>query len=78
METKTIIYLNTIDKVKNFSNKVINFDSDIDISTGRYIVDSKSIMAIFSLNLSKPLTVEIHSDDEDEIRRFNEFVEEFK
>jgi phosphotransferase system HPr-like phosphotransfer protein len=78
MNTEGIITLNTIEKVKNFVNKIIIIDSDVDISVNRYVCDAKSIMALFSLNLSKPLTIKIHSDDEEEIKKFNEIVEEFK
>ena len=38
-------------------------DIDVDLTSGRYTVDAKSIMGIFSLDLSKPLTMEVHSDD---------------
>ena len=39
------------------------YDCDIDLTSGRYVVDAKSIMGIFSLDLSKPIMVEIHSED---------------
>ena len=75
---KAKILLNTIARVKTFAQKVIDFECDIDILVGRYVIDAKSIMGIFSLNLSQELLVEIHSDNDDEIRRFNEIMEEFK
>jgi len=58
------IMLNTIDDVKDFVNAVNSFDCDIDLSSGRYVIDAKSIMGIFSLDLSKPITVNVHCDDE--------------
>lgn len=58
------INLNNTDKVKNFSNKVFNIDETIDLKSGRYIVDAKSIIGIFSLNLSKDLIMVIHANDE--------------
>lgn len=61
MEVK--VNLNNTEKVKNFSNKVFNIDEAIDLKSGRYIVDAKSIMGIFSLNLSKDLIMIIHADD---------------
>ena len=64
--------------MKTFSQKVIDFECDIDILVGRYVIDAKSIMGIFSLNLSQELLVEIHSDNDDEIRKFNEIMEEYK
>ncbi len=60
METIQIM-LNSIDKVKNFVNDVTKFDSDFDLISGRYVIDAKSIMGIFSLDLSKPITLNIHS-----------------
>ena len=57
------ILLSSINDVKNFVNLVSRFDYDIDLASGRYKVDAKSIMGIFSLDLSKPIAVEIYSDD---------------
>ncbi len=63
MSTVTIT-LNSIDKVKNFVNDITRFNSDFDLVSGRYVIDAKSIMGIFSLDLSKPITLNIHNDDE--------------
>ncbi|MBQ4160425.1 MAG: HPr family phosphocarrier protein [Clostridia bacterium] len=57
------ISLNSIDSVKTFVNAVNKYSYDIDLSSGRYIVDAKSIMGIFSLDLAKPIKVEAHTDD---------------
>ena len=57
------ILLNTIDKVKSFNRDILFFDSDIDLVQGRYTVDGKSIMGIFSLNLSEPINVIIHEEN---------------
>ena len=56
------ITLNSIDKVKAFVNEVTKFDSDFDLVSGRYVIDAKSIMGIFSLDLSKPIELNIHND----------------
>ena len=73
MKTMEII-LNSIDAVKNFVNIVTVYDFDVDLVSGRYVVDAKSIMGIFSLDLSKPIKVEIHSDNcsdvADELKAF--------
>ena len=61
---KTVkISLNSIDKVKSFVNDLTKFDTDFDLISGRYVIDAKSIMGIFSLDLSKEITMEVHSDD---------------
>lgn len=78
METKIKVLLNDFSKIKKFSNEVSKFESDIDLIKDRYIVDAKSTMGIFTLDLSVMVTVEIHSGNEEEIRRFNEKMEEFK
>ena len=60
---KVTIALNTINDVKFFVNTVSRYDFDVDLISGRYAVDAKSIMGIFSLDLSKPIVVEIHDDN---------------
>ena len=66
---KTVqICLNSIDKVKAFVNEITKFDTDFDLVSGRYVIDAKSIMGIFSLDLSKPIDLNIHSENQiDEI-----------
>lgn len=61
---KTVrISLNSIDKVKSFVNELVKFtDVDFDLVSGRYVIDAKSIMGIFSLDLSKPIDLNIHAD----------------
>ena len=60
---KTVhISLNFIDKVKAFVNEITKFDNDFDLVSGRYVIDAKSIMGIFSLDLSKPIELNIHSE----------------
>ena len=62
---KTItVSLNSIDKVKHFVNDINRFDFDFDLISGRYVIDAKSIMGIFSLDLSRPIDLTIHADGE--------------
>ena len=61
---KTVqISLNSIDKVKSFVNAITQFEFDFDLVFGRYVIDAKSIMGIFSLDLSKPIDLVIHAED---------------
>ena len=53
----------TLAKVKSFVNEVTKFDNEFDLVSGRYVVDAKSIMGIFSLDLTKPITLNIHTDE---------------
>lgn len=64
MKTVTI-NLGSIDKVKSFVNDITKFDSDFDLVSGRYVIDAKSIMGIFSLDISKPIELNIHADEKD-------------
>ena len=57
------ISLNSIDKVKSFVNDITRFDCDFDLVSGRYVIDAKSIMGIFSLDLSKPIDLNIHAEE---------------
>lgn len=66
------VNINTINDVKNFVSIVSRCDYDVDIVSGRYAIDAKSIMGIFSLDLSKELTLNIHSDN------CEDFLEEIK
>ena len=73
-----VIKLNSIEKVKNFVSRISTFDCDVDILYGRYIIDGKSLMSIFSLDLMNSLKAVIHTDDYDELKLFNEIMEDFK
>lgn len=74
---KTIkISLNSIDKVKAFVNEVTKYDAEFDLVSGRYVIDAKSIMGIFSLDLSKPIDLNIHSESniEEILAKLSEFI----
>ena len=63
---KTVrISLNSIDKVKTFVNDISQINYDFALVSGRYVIDAKSIMGIFSLDLSRPIDLTIHTDGED-------------
>ena len=67
------ISLSSIDAVKSFVNTVSKYESDFDLVSGRYVIDAKSIMGIFSLDLSKPIELNIHTEDQ-----FDEIIESLK
>ena len=60
------IMLNTINDVKAFVNTVSKYDFDVDLISGRYAIDAKSIMGIFSLDLSRPIDLNIHAEGDAE------------
>ncbi len=69
--------LDSIDKVKRFVNIVAKYDCDLDLVSGRYVVDAKSIMGIFSLDLSKPIELNIHATSEEECAAIEEELSPF-
>ncbi|MEG1395283.1 MAG: HPr family phosphocarrier protein [Clostridia bacterium] len=73
------VLLNTTDSVKKFVSVISQCPYEIDLRSGRYVVDAKSILGIFSLNLNRPVVLEIYdtaSDDEydDFIKKIGEFI----
>ncbi len=73
---KTVqVCLDSIEKVKDFVNDISGFDTDFDLSSGRYVIDAKSIMGIFSLDLSRDINLTIH--DTDEMDKILEVIEPF-
>lgn len=72
MEMK--INLNNIEKVKDFVAETTKHDEDMDLISGRYVINAKSIMGIFSLDLSKPINFVIHSEDKKFLDLFKPFL----
>jgi phosphocarrier protein HPr len=70
------VFLNSIEKVKSFVNIVTAFPFDFDLVSGRYVIDAKSIMGIFSLDLSKPIKLTIHASG-DELAKAMEELKPF-
>jgi len=71
---KIQIKLATIEDIKNFVNTLAKFTVDIDLQSGRYTVDARSLMGIFSLDLMKPIDFIIHSEDENIVKPILEAV----
>lgn len=64
--TSVQVNLNSIEKVKSFVNEITKFEAEFDLVSGRYVIDAKSIMGIFSLDISKPIDLNIHANTEEE------------
>lgn len=71
------VKLNSVEKVKNFIKETLNLGYDVGITSGRYVIDGKSIMGIFSLDLSKELNVICDSDNVDEVDSFKETIKNY-
>lgn len=61
------ISLKMAESVKNFVNIVSKYPYDIDLHSGRFIIDAKSVLGIFSLDLSKPIVLEIYENECDDL-----------
>ena len=72
-----LLNLNTIERVKRFSEIVLKYECDIDVIRGRYVIDAKSIIGLFTLDISKPVEIHIHSTDKEVLEQFNKDMEEF-
>ena len=57
------ISLEKAESVKKFVNIASNYPYDMDLRSGRFFIYDKSVLGIFSLDLSKPVVLEIHSDN---------------
>ncbi len=66
--------LNSIDKVKGFVSAIEGFEGYFDLASGRYVIDAKSIMGIFSLDLSKPIDLNIHAETESTVNEILEIL----
>ena len=71
------ISINTIDKVKKFVNLTNKCEADVDIVSGRLLVDAKSIMSIFSMDLTRPMTLRIHESNTEKLEEYKKLFEEF-
>ncbi len=73
--TQVRVNLNSIEKVKAFVNTIGQFDAEFDLVSGRYVIDAKSIMGIFSLDITKPIDLNIHSETEAELNSILEAID---
>jgi phosphocarrier protein HPr len=64
--------------IKKFVNEARTFTSDINVRSGNYVVDGKSILGLFSINTSNPIEIELVSSDLEEIEKFNVMISKFK
>lgn len=74
---KVSINLNDPTLIKAFVNIINKYPFEMDLHSGRYLVDAKSILGIFSLDLSKSIELEIHSDNEEEINNLLDKIKSF-
>ena len=78
METEVTVVLKDVENAKRFVAESEKFKGDIDLLSGRYIVNAKSILGVLSLVLTEEMTAQIHTDDPEEINRFPEVMKQFE
>lgn len=69
------VSLNTIDKVKSFVDKISEMNGEFNLVAGRYVIDAKSIMGIFSLDISKPLLLQVQNVEDQDV--FDKMIAEY-
>lgn len=74
---EVMIYLSTPQKIQEFVDTVSKFDCDFDLYSGKYMIDGKSIMGIFSLNISKPINLRFFPRSELQLRQVMLAIEPF-
>ena len=72
------VLINTVDKVKSFVRDITKFENEFDLVSGKYVVNAKSIMGVFSLDLTQPLNVIIHDATMKDVARLQKAMEEFR
>lgn len=76
--TEVKILLNGIDKVKNFVGILSKFkDTEFDVISGRYVINAKSAMGLFSLDITLPMDLQIMTEDEDTVNAVKEAIADF-
>lgn len=75
-EKKFTVRIDTIGKVKEFVRLVSAHNTDTELRSGRFVVDAKSIMGIFSLNISEPVEMRVYGD-EDDIEKLEQDIKQF-
>ena len=73
----TYVSLGTIESVKNFVTKITEFEEDFDLIQGKYVIDAKSVLGIFSIDLSKPVLLRINAEG-DRLEQIKKAVKEFE
>lgn len=78
MASKFLVHIKTIENAKKFVDITTGYKDPIDINQGRYLVDGKSIMGLFSLDITKPIWVEIKTKNPETVVKFYHDMEDFQ
>ncbi len=68
------VLLNNIENVNLFVAKMSQKDYDVDLSSGKYLVNGKSMMGVLSLDLTKPVTITAETDDQTFLEEIDEYI----
>lgn len=73
---KKEVFFQTMSGIQNFNKIAFQCDYDVDLQQGKYLVDAKSIMGIFSMDVGKPLVLVLHTEEEKELLKFKDYFKE--
>ncbi len=78
-QNKISINLSTVERVKRFISFICQYRAECNLTSwdGKYIVDAKSVMGVFSLDLSKPVKLEIYTNDQEEAMKIMNGLSEY-
>ena len=73
---KKEVFFQTMSDIQNFNKIAFRCDYDVDLQQGKYLVDAKSIMGIFSMDVRRPLMLVLHTEKEEELLKFQDYFKE--
>ncbi len=77
MITGQVKLCNDMTAIKRFNRAMNELECDVDLQQGRYVIDGKSIMGMFSLSLLDPIAIMVHTDNEEEIEPIKDYISDY-
>lgn len=77
MITGRVKLCNDMEAIKRFNSAMNELECDVDLQQGRYVIDGKSIMGMFSLSLLEPINITVHTDSEAEIEPIKAYISDY-
>ena len=77
MITGQVKLCNDMEAIKRFNRAMNELECDVDLQQGRYVIDGKSIMGMFSLSLLDPIAIMVHTDNEEEIEPIRDYISNY-
>ncbi len=77
MITGQVKLCNDMEAIKRFNRAMNELECDVDLQQGRYVIDGKSIMGMFSLSLLEPINITVHTDSEAEVEPIKAYISDY-